>query len=165
MFEITPIDWSFHIIEPDPRPKWIAAIIILSLILIGYTCTMIVCYCYLWRRRHNIKHYYKVHITYLDDKTKEVLYFITYGTIDIYMYFNYLACCKIKRIKDRDLDKYDDVRFYDLSIMVEEKKRLMAEYRKNEKKIYKNRLKRLRGKRNANVRAIRRTIRRIFGKS
>ncbi len=135
MFDVTPIDWSFHIIEPDPRPKWIAAIVILSLILIGYTYAMIVCHHYLWRRRHNIKRYYRVCIRYLEDKTEEEMYFITYGTIDIHMYFIHLAHCRIGRIKDRDLDKYDNVKFYDLSVMIEEEKRLMEECRKNEEKI------------------------------
>ena len=115
--DIVPINWG-NSIQIDPRPKIIAAIVILAVITIVYTYIMIVCFYYLHRRKKGVLRYYKTELAYLDNGEKETIYLTAYGTIDIYMYYHRLAKAKIKRLKaDEAEDSEHD--FYDVSQMSE----------------------------------------------
>ncbi len=116
--DIVPINWAGSMGQIDPRPKIIAAIAIISVMLIVYTYVMLACLYYLHRRKKGVLRYYKTELTYLDNGEKETIYLTAYGTIDIYLYYHHLAKAKIKRLRADEAEdsEYD---FYDVFEMSE----------------------------------------------
>lgn len=113
---VVPINWANGMAQTDMRSKTIAAIVIISVMMIVYTYIMLVCLYYLHRRKKGVLRYYKTELTYLDNGEKETIYLTAYGTIDIYLYYHHLAKAKIKRLKAEEGSEQE---FYDVFQMSE----------------------------------------------
>ena len=123
--EIIPIDWAYNAVKTDMRPRYIAAIVILSIMLILYSYAMFICFYYLHRRRKGVIRHYRVNLNYLDNGENEEIYLTAYGKIDIYLYYHMLAKVKkIHRLKPSAVDKEleDGAEFYDVAEMSEMEK-------------------------------------------
>lgn len=114
-----PINWAYMSIQQDMRPKYLACIVTLSIILILWLLVVIKGELYLHRRKKKKYRYYKVDLLYKDSGETESAYIKTYGKLDICMYFMGVAKTRIQRIKNIDAIKEEII---DLDeVLLEEK--------------------------------------------
>ncbi len=117
LFGKEPINWEFLVIEPDRKPQMIASLVIFCIMFVIWLVVVIMCDLYLRRRKKKIMRYFKVDLTYKDDNEKETQYIMTYGWLDICLFFRPIAKTKIQRI--RHIEEIDE-EFVNLDELIEE---------------------------------------------